>query len=315
MALLAAEAAKLSNNELLRGVIEEVISVDNVFRFLPFIRTEGKAHVYNRENGAAGGATATFLVPNVDVPENAAAFTQVTVVLKIIAGDVDVDNFLAQTQSDVNSQKAVQIAFKAKAVSRLFSDKMINGVASTAYDFSASGGSAGTTNVEFDGLDVLAISGQTVSMGTNGATLSLVKLDEIMDKVPLGIDAFIFSRRTLRTYKGLLRGLSSVEPGMITLGGGVSVPAYSGIPILMNDFVSDAKTVGTAAGICSTVYGVRFNEDDGVFGIYNGDNAGFVIQEIGQLEKRDATRTRIKWYVGMGLRSTVSLVKLTGVLV
>jgi hypothetical protein len=310
MPLLAVEAAKLSNNQLMRGVIEEVIDMDFLYRYLPFTRVEGKAHVYNRENALA---SAQFITVNVDVPESATTFTEVSVTLRIIAGDVDVDNFLQQVQSDHNDQKATQVAFKAKAVARLFSDKLVNGDASTAYNLSALGGGGSVTNVEFDGMDILTVGGQIVTNGTNGGALSFDKLDELMDKVPLGIDAFVASRRTIRDYKKLMRALSNVSPEMVTVPGtAFTTVGYAGKPILLNDFISNAKTVGSSAD-CSTVYAARFNEDDGFFGLFNGDSAGWTIQEIGQLEKRDATRTRVKWYVAAGLRSTKSLAKMTGV--
>ena len=309
MPLLAAEAAKLSNNDLIRGVVEEIIDADNVFALLPFVSTEGKAYVYNRENTLA---SAQFITTNVDVPESASTFTEISTTLRIIAGDVDVDNFLNATQSDTNSQKAIQIAMKAKSVARLFSDKFVNGDESTSYNLSALGGGAAVTNVEFDGIDQLCDAGQVVTNGTDGGALSFEKLDELIDKIKLGPDALIFSRRTVRDFKKLVRALSSVEPEYVMLDNGNRVLAYSGLPVLLNDFVPEDKTVGMSSD-CTTVYAARMNEDDGVHGIYNGPTAGFQVVEIGQLEKRDATRTRIKWYCALALKSTKSLAKLTGV--
>lgn len=307
MALLAAEALKLSNNDLIRGIVEEIIDVDDTFSLLPFVQTEGKAFVYNRENSLA---TAQFIVPNVDVPESATSFTEVSVTLRILIGDVDVDNFLNTTLSDTNSQKAVQIAHKAKAIARKFSQNFVAGVASTAYDLSALGGGASVTNVEFDGIDTLCQN--TVTNGTNGGALTFDKLDELIDKVKLGPDALVMSRRTIRDYKKLNRAVTSVSPEYIQLANGRNALAYSGVPILMNEFISEAKTVGSSTD-CSTVYAARFNEVDGVHGLYGGPNAGFQVIEIGQLEKRDATRTRVRWYCAIALRATHALAKLTGI--
>lgn len=309
MPLLNAEAAKLSNNDLVRGVVQEIIDADQVFQFLPFVKTEGKAYVYNREGTLAN---AQFITTNVDVPESASSFVEVSTTLRIIAGDVDVDNFLAETQSDSNAQKAIQIAMKAKAVARLFSNKFINGDEAATYDLSALGGDSSASFVEFSGIDKLCPGGQVQTHGANGAALALDQLDELLDGVKLGADCLIFSRRTIRDYKKLLRALSAVEPDYITLDNGSRILAYGGTPILLSDYVSEAKTVGTSTD-CSTIYAVRFNEQDGVHGIYSGNEVGMRITEIGQLQNRDATRTRIKWYVALALKSTKSIAKIAGV--
>ncbi|WEU67478.1 major capsid protein [Xanthomonas phage JGB6] len=68
MPLLKVEAEKLSHTDLIRGVIEEVIDQEDLFAVLPFVKTEGKAYVYNRENGVV---EAEFLDPNDVVPEGA----------------------------------------------------------------------------------------------------------------------------------------------------------------------------------------------------------------------------------------------------
>jgi hypothetical protein len=309
MPLLATEAAELSNNDLVRGVVQEIIDIDQVFQFLPFVQTVGKAYVYNRENTLA---SAQFISTNVDVPESASSFTEVSTTLRIIAGDVDVDNFLAESMSDINAQKAIQIALKAKAVGRLFSNKFITGDETTSYDLSGLGGGGAVTLVEFNGLDKLTDSSMVVTNGTNGGPLSFDKIDETLDKIKLGADVIIMSRRTVRDYKKLVRALSEVAPEFVQLDNGTRVMAYSGKPVLLNDFVPDTNTVGASTD-CSTVYAVRFNEQDGVHAIYSGPDAGMRVVDIGQLQSRDATRMRIKWYVALALKSTLSLAKLTGV--
>ena len=310
MPLLEVEAKKLSNTDLRRGIIEEIIDFDTVQQFLPYVRTEGKAFVYNREGTLA---TAQFVVPNIDIPESASTFVEVTATLRIIAGDVDVDNFINTTYSDLNPQKSIQIGLKAKAVARLFSQKMISGDSSTVYNFASLGGPVAATNVEFDGLDVLCQGAMDYDIDTNGDVLSFDDIDILLDKVKLGCDGLMTSRRTMRDFRKLCRAVSSVTPEYIKAPGGQSVIAYDGKPILRNDFVSDTWVTGSSGAVCSSMYAFRFNEQDGVHGIYTGDAAGMQIIEIGQLEKRDATRTRIRWYVAMALKSTLSLAILRGI--
>jgi len=164
MALTLAEGAKLSNDVRLEGVIETVINDSPVLQRLPFIEIVGNGLTYNRENAAA---SADFYAVGDTWSEDTPTFAQVTATLKILGGDADVDNYLARTRNNVQDLEAAVVALKAKAVQQAFDDTFVNG--DTGSDANA-----------FDGLDVLCASGQTVSMGTNGATLTLAKLDEAM---------------------------------------------------------------------------------------------------------------------------------------
>ena len=299
MALLKAEAEKLSNNDLQRGVIEEIITHDDVFQIIPFMKTDGKAYVYNRENTESQG---TFLDPNDPVVEEAVTFTNVVATLKILAGDVDVDKFLSETMSDTNEQLAIQIALKAKGLGRKWRNTCING------------DETGSPK-EFDGLTNLVVAGQTIVAGATatGDALTLSMLDALEDEVPNGPDAFVMNSIAIRQYRNLLR----------TVGGGTDANmlqlknfdrpmlTHNGIPILKNDFVNADETKGTNTS-CMGIYAIRLNEQDGVHAIFGGASAGIRVENIGTVQNKDAWRVRLKWYSGLVLKSTRSLAKLNG---
>jgi hypothetical protein len=56
MALTLTEAAKLSNDVVLQGVVETVVKESRVLDVLPFIEMTGNALTYNRENAMASAA-------------------------------------------------------------------------------------------------------------------------------------------------------------------------------------------------------------------------------------------------------------------
>jgi hypothetical protein len=56
MALTLTEAAKLSNDVVLQGVVETVVKESRVLDVLPFIEMVGNALTYNRENAMASAA-------------------------------------------------------------------------------------------------------------------------------------------------------------------------------------------------------------------------------------------------------------------
>lgn len=301
MALLRAEAEKLSNNQLIAGVIDQIIERDDLMAVLPFIGVNGKAYVYNRENTLGGAA---WLDPNEAISESAATFTEVVAKLRILAGDVDVDKFLQSTMGDTNDQMAVQIAKKAKAVSREFHRTLAKGDA--------------TANTkEFDGLPVLAAAAgatQLVSAGTNGNALTLTMLDELVDSIPNGPDVIVMRRGTIRAFRALLRATYGTDAVMQQLENfGRPMLTHNGIPIIMNEFLDGAETQGTANGTTTSVYALRLNELDGLHGLYGGDNAGIVVENIGTVQNKDATRIRLKWYTGLALKSTRSIGRLKGI--
>lgn len=296
MPLLTEEAAKLSENDMKRGVIEEFYDRDGLFGMLQFMPTEGKAYVYNREKTLAEG---DWLDPNEIVNESASTFSTVTTTLKINVGDVDVDKFLQTTQSDLNNQKAVQIASKAKGMSRAFRKLLVTG------DESAN-------SKHFDGMNKLVHADMEISAGTDGNPLDFTMLDELKDAVETGISAYVMTPGTYRAYKSLLRASGGVDPVQIMIEDFGYVPSHDGVPILINDFIPTDVAQGSTSNTCS-IYGVNFDPTVGLHCIFGGAAAGFSIEDLGTVQNKDATRTRIKQYVGTALKSTKSLAAIRGV--
>lgn len=301
MPLLKAEAQKLSNNMLEAGVIEEIIDRDDLFAIFPFMKVNGKAYVYNREKTIS---EAPFVDVNEAITEGAATFEEVTTNLKIIAGDVDVDKFLQTTMGDTNNQKAIQIAEKAKGLARQFKKTLIVG-------------DSNTNSKEFDGLEKLCVAKQTLTAGdgTEATSLTLTLLDELLDMIPLGADCLIMRGEHIRAFRTLMRaagGNTAVDLMMEEFGR--PMLTHNGCPIIRNDFIPVYEVgAGDPKTKCANIYAARFNEVNGVHGIYGGDNAGIVVEEIGTVQNKDATRTRVKWYVGTALKATHALAMLKNV--
>jgi hypothetical protein len=298
MPLLQAEAEKLSNNTLEQGVIEEIIVRDAMFALLPFTRINSKALVYNREATLPG---ADWLSPGDTVNEEAATFEEVVAKLRILAGDVDVDNFLRETMSDTNDQLATQIAAKSKGLK-------------TKFHICLAQGDATANAKQFDGLPNLVTSDQTIIAGANGAPLTLALLDQLKHQVVLGADAFIMRAGTERALKQLMRAAGGTTPPMIQIPNfnGAPVLGFDGVPCIINDYLAGNETQGSNANTCS-IYAVRFNENDGLHGLYGGDTAGVRVEEVGTVQNKDAQRIRLKWYVSLALKSTLSIARLKGI--
>lgn len=292
MAISKTEAAKLSSDLLLRGVIETIVKESSVLAYLPFMQVTGTAVSYNRE---ATMPAAAFYEPGDTWAEATPTFTQHTAQLAILGGDADVDNFLQATYADANDIEAEVVANRAKAVAHAFSDSFFNGDT--------------TSNAKsFDGLHSLIPAGQTVIAGANGAALTLAMLDELIDRVTPGKpDVLLLSKRTRRQLKALRRASgAAVETGINQFG--QQVETYDGIPLVVDDFIKDDRDQGSGENT-SAIYAARFGQGAGVLGLEHG---GITVERVGELESKDATRTRIKWYCGVGLFNQLGAAKLVG---
>lgn len=293
MALTKTEAAKLSNDLLLRGVIETIVKESSVLSYLPFMQVTGTSVTYNRE---ASMPAAAFYTPGDTWTEATPTFTQESAQLTILGGDADVDNFLQATYADTNDIEAEVIANRAKAVAHAFGDSFFNG-------------DVGVNAKSFDGLHTLIPAGQTVSAGTNGAALTLAMMDELVDKVRPGrAELLLMSKRTRRKLKDLRRSSGNVLETSINQFG-QQVEMYDGIPLVVDDFIKDDRGAGTGTNL-STIYAVKFGQGSGLMGL---EHNGITIERVGELETKDATRTRIKWYCGLGLFNALGAAKLEGI--
>jgi len=240
MPLLQAEAEKLSQNMLVAGVIENIITSDELYAVLPFEGIDGKAYVYNREKTLG---SAEFVETDDTITESAATFEEITTKLRRIVTDVDVDDFIQGTMSDTTDQTAVQLSKKSKKVCMTFADKLINGDNSV-------------NAKEFDGLIVLCPSGQKVALGASAAVaLAFTHLDELMDKVKIGGQrVFVMNSRTIRSFFALSRALGGTDPLHIAIPGVTApgLPSYRGVPILKNDYVPIDQTRDGLARLSTT---------------------------------------------------------------
>ena len=297
-----AESAKLSQDMLVAGVIENVITVDRFYEVLPFQPIEGNALSYNREN--ALGDVQVAGVGDTITAKAAATFTQVTTSLTTIVGDAEINGLIQATRSNFTDQKAVQIASKAKSVGRKYQDMLVNGT--------------GAAN-QFSGLLGLVAAGQTLTAGANGAALSFDLLDQLIDQVTDKdgqVDFMMMPARTIRTYYSLLRALGGASIGdTATLPSGAQVPAYRGIPIFRNDWIPTNQTQGASSTCTSIVAGTL---DDGsmmhgIAGLTASRAAGIQVEEVGVSETKDETITRVKWYSGLANFNEKGLAVLKGI--
>src|SRR5688572_4800781 len=104
------DAAKLSNNMLVEGIIADIISVDEWFKYLPFVVFEGLAYTFTREKTLAASDWAS---PGANLNQSkyqaGASFENINVNLTAIIAEIILDGQIEDQFSETNDQLQVQI--------------------------------------------------------------------------------------------------------------------------------------------------------------------------------------------------------------
>lgn len=302
MALTLAEASKYSQNMVRRGVIETIIKDSVILTRLKFIDVVGNAYKYLRESTLP---TASYFDPNEVWTEDTGTVLEFTATIRILGGDADVDNFLKETRSNLNDLTAETIESKSKAVKHTFLNSFWYG-------------DNAVNTKEFDGMHKImsAIAAQNIHKGAGavGAPLDIKDLDLLMDLILDGPPDCIVSPKALRRRVAqFIRKQTNVQVGKDEYG--VRFMEWDGAPWYIDDFLTQTETIAgglytaKTGGVTGSIFALRFGEKD-VTGFQNG---GLKTIKIGQLESKDAQRTRLRWYVSIGLLRDFSAAIIDGV--
>lgn len=314
MAITLAESAKLSDDDLQRGVVETfVMEADSVILDrIPFLEIQGNSYKYNEEATLPG---VEFRAVNAGYVESTGTVNQKTEGLVILGGDADVDKFLQRTRSNLNDQRATQERMKIKAATYKFQDTFING--DTAVDANS-----------FDGLKKRLTGSQVLVAGENGLPIIgesdndrhafFDKLDELIDAVVGGAEVLYMNRMILGKIRSAARRIGKFETTRDDFG--KKIELYDGIPLRDIGTKADGsliipqtETQGTS-NVTSSIYAVRYGEDEGdraVTGLISDD--GIMVEDLGELQEKPAYRTRIEAFLGLAVFGP-GAVRLKGVL-
>lgn len=305
-----AEASKLGLNDLVSGVIENIVTVNPIYNVLPFQEVDGNAKAYNREN-TLGDAQALAIGGTITA-KAAPDFTQVTVPLTTIIGDAEVNGLLMAQRvgrNGGNDLVAQNIASKAKSVGRKWQDMFVNGDV--------------TTSGEFDGLRAIMSGSGTGEL--NGAqdvamdgALTFAKLDEMLHKVKSKdgqVDFIMMNEREIRALRALQRGLGGAQPEYVEVAG-VNMPSYAGVPVYRNDWIGNTYAGPGSPETSTEIFAGCFDDGServGIAGLTSAMDMGIHVETVGAKETADEHIYRVKFYSSFALYSGLSVARLTGV--
>ena len=119
-----AMAALLINNEIVRGVAEDFISVNPIYDVLPFTGYDGQGLIVNRELTLGPTEVASVGATITSTAKTASTFTQQVFSATKLIGDAEMDGLVqAQSSSAGVDQVALEISLKAKSLGRLLPDQ------------------------------------------------------------------------------------------------------------------------------------------------------------------------------------------------
>jgi hypothetical protein len=314
--LTLAEALKLRDNPIDRGILEEFVLQSPLLDRLPVKVIGGNSYSYNRE---ATLPNVAFRGVNSSYTESTGTVNPATEVLTILGGESDVDEFLVETQPGNNPDlRAVADAALVKSLSYKFQDSFFNG--DTAVDANS-----------FDGLKKRLTGPQVIDSATNGLPVIgastddrqafIDQLDALIAAVP-GCNA-LYMDGVVKTW--VLSALRRERVHVGEAGGGImekpQVEAYRGIPLLEagerpdgTKILPATETMGTSAGNTGSIYAVKFGrdvQDRGVTAL--GTREGlFKVKNLGELQSKPAERTRVEGYPGLAVFSGKAAARLRG---
>lgn len=333
------DAAALSNNELVEGIIADIITVDEWFKYLPFVVFEGLAYTFTRERALA---SADFAVPGTNLNQSkyqaGATFESVNVNLTAIIADIIIDGQIEDQFSESNDQLQVQISAKSKVIARTYMNAIINANRSASLVQSNNGpigiadrfngmqsilnaesGNIGDVNHPFfnsgnptQSLDLVEDDTASLRLGMPGRVFTLEDLDDVVDRITTSRPDFLMmNSREIRTLRVLLRntggGTDSWQIQQQGLGNMKPMLYYQDIPVFRNDFVSKADLVN----LDSAKTLVKGSSSDGVLELSAAAVlAGGASETVAAM--RGSDNVLYRWSVSAGAGSTTLTVSLAG---
>ena len=264
--------AKLANDEVERGVFETIITADQMMPFLQFKQHSGNDYVYNRELALPTASTVATVGDTFQSTRGTK--TKKTASLTLLYVQSDQDLFVSETVNNIQDPDSIVINDMAKALTRKISNLVIHGEPEA-------------TSTEFEGLDSLTrLETRMMAMddgvvdgpGSAETELTMDRLDQMIDEVDDSRSkpsVLIMNSTTRRKLTSLARAsgsgilLDSVDMF------GHQFMTYNGIPIIVNNYITNAETYNDSgtwpSSTATTVFGLKFGEEEGGFTLlHNG---------------------------------------------
>jgi hypothetical protein len=297
-------ASQVSRQNALKAGVIQIFNEGRLYAAMPQLAIQGNALSYNIEEKLNQG----FAFRGLNEGYSAAGLgilNPQTESLRIIGGDLDTDLMLEQMVGP--EARAFQIQSKLKAMRLYLEKQLIQGDSST-------------NPKAFDGLKVRIPSGssQLITNATNGAGLSLDKLDELIDAVDAsqGQLVLVMNRTVRRRLAAANRVASAVGNIRWTQDAlGQRITEYAGIPIIEIDHDETGAQILPFSETCGNT-----SANTSVYAVVAGENAatlltngGLQVRDLGEVNDKPVRRIRVEMALGMAVFHPRAIARLEGV--
>jgi len=276
------------------GILQTFAQASPLLAAMPLVSIAGNSYAWTRE---ANLGSVGFRAVNGALAEGAGSVETRSVALKIIGGDLDVDNFLIQAHGP--QTRSAHETMKATLLAQTVAYQIIKG------STTAAGGATADAN-GFDGLQVRYGGGfgtAVVDGGENadqiiqnagGAALSMKSLDEAIQAVDNPTHILMGKKMKVNMF-AYMRTSSAVT--MTKDEFGRLVTTYNGLPIL------EADVLGTSSGLQQLGFNENGDNSTSIYvlslsdmGLHMVQNGGVQIRDLGEQDSKPVHRTRVEWY-------------------
>jgi hypothetical protein len=308
-----ADYNRLSQDELISGIYDNIITESELAPWLQFKGHEGNAFLYDRESTLPTAATTTVGATLTDATMTT---TQTSRSLAQLYVQVPLNQFALQTKGNVNDQKALHLAKMSKSLGRKIEDLLVTG-------------DPGSNAEEPEGLTSLLIADSRLLMADDGSQPSTItgaeteltadRLDAMIDLVESGKPDFLMMNKTMRRK---LTSLARATGSGITLNSaemfGHQYILYNGIPVVINDYITNSETYenigGWPSSSATTIYACKTGEEkQGWTIVHNGPVLEPDLQDIGIKFDKNERLYRLVVYLNAYLPSKLSCAGLAGI--
>ena len=304
---------RLAQDELIGGIYDNIITASELAPFLQFRPHSGNALLYDRESTLPQAGVTSVGATLVDATMTT---TQTSRSLAQIYVQIPLNLFALQTKDNVNDQKALHLSKMAKGIARKIEDLLITG-------------NPGSVSTEPEGLTSLLIADSRMLMMDDGSTpstitgdeteLTLDRLDAMIDLVEMGKPDFLMMNKTMRRK---ITALARVTGSGVVLNSadmfGHQYVMYNGIPIVINDYITNAEQYENSSAwgssTATTIFAVKTGEDKQGWTIFhNGPVLEPDVQDVGIKENKNERLYRMMVYLNAVIYSKLSCAAVAGI--
>ena len=278
------------------GVIKTFVDTSPLLAAMPMLPIMGNSFAWTRQ--VALGSAGTRAV-NGSFSESAGQVENRSVGLKIIGGDLDVDQFLLATHGP--EHRAIQEQAKAALIAQTISWQIIKGSVTAAGGATADANGIDGLQVRFGGgfggtavVDGGENAGQILQNGGASQALSLRDLDTAIQATenPTHI---LMAKKQRVNITAKLRNASSLATSRDEFGR--IITTYNGIPII------DADVLGTVSGLEQLGFNENNDSTTSIYVLSLSDmglamvtNGGVQVRDLGEQNAKAVQRTRVEMY-------------------